>query len=96
MRFTISRPAVMQVMRFTSTPRRDFDHVHADHAPLLDEAVDQLAGLYEGDATRARAGDRRRDRRVHAVEVDGQIVSPAVGDALEDRFHADVRGARRP
>src|SRR3954465_10971465 len=29
---------------------RDFDHIHADHAPLLHQPVDQLAGLHEGDA----------------------------------------------
>src|SRR5688572_29820057 len=71
-------------------PRRDLDHVHADHAPLFYKSVDQLTGLHEGDASGARPGDSRRDRRVHAVEVYGQIVTAPGGDALEDCPHADL------
>src|SRR5262249_49924422 len=54
-------------------PRRDLDNVHADDAPFVDEAMNELARLMEGDAARRRSGHGRHYRGVEAVGVDGEI-----------------------
>ena len=69
---------------------RDLHHVHPDDAALAHQAVDQLARLVEGDAAGTGCRDGRRDRRVHAVEIDRQVIASAIRDARQDRVHADL------
>ena len=41
-------------------------------------------------AAGARAGNAGGDRRIHAVEIDRQVVAPAIGNACQHRLHAVV------
>src|SRR5882724_2454352 len=69
---------------------RDLHDIHADDAALLHQTMDQLARLGEGDAAGAGARHARRDRRIHPVEVDGEVIATAIGDAREHGLHAVV------
>ncbi len=80
----------MQVIWLTSVLRRDLDHVHADHAAFLHQAVDQLARLHERDAAGTWGGDRWCIRRIHAVHVQRDVVPAAIGNARQHGIHADL------
>src|SRR5215216_3788821 len=52
----------------------DLDDIHAHYTALSDETVDQRPDLGIGNPSRCRAGNRRHDRRVHAVGIDGEVI----------------------
>ena len=51
--------------------------------------MDEPPRLHESHPARARAGDCRRNGRVHAIEIHREVIAPAIGDTREDRFHSE-------
>src|SRR5471030_705011 len=70
--------------------RLNFHDIHAHHAAFLHKAMNQLACLQEGHATRRRACYGWHHRWIEPVRIDGQIVVAAVRDTGEHGAYTDV------
>src|SRR3978361_850840 len=90
MRLTIRRPAVMQVIWLTSVRGVISTTSMPTTRPFFARPWISFRARAKGPPAGSRPPPARRDRRIHPVEVDGEVIATAIGDARQHGLHAVV------
>src|ERR1700675_1872162 len=67
-----------------------FHEIDTDHVALRGEAREQFKSFVIQQTTVARGARARRDRRIETVDIDRQVITYALRDALQHTLDAEA------